>query len=165
VTSVIEREAVVATLKVYAGGQKKVLQESGWFDENVVAAGQLRQGKAPSMTAMLTGAALIEVLRPRRSKLLPRHFVLVATPTRVVALKASGGKPESAGDYEIRITEGEEASFPRDRVKLTDLPEGDQSKGGILEIESDDGVEQILVARPNLQGDRDTDELIGLLSG
>jgi hypothetical protein len=154
----------VATLKVYSGGQKQVLQESGWFDEQVVAAGQLRQGKAPSMTAMLTGAALIEVLRPRRSKLLPRHFVLVATPKRIVALKASGGSPEG-GDYEINIEEGEEASFPRGRVKLTDLPEGDQSKGGILEIETDDGLERIPVARPNLNGDANTDELIGLLSG
>jgi hypothetical protein len=117
-----------------------------------------------SRAAMLTGTAVIEVLQPRRSKLLPRHFVLVATPERVVALKASGGSPEG-GDYEIRITEGEEASFPRGRVKLADLPEGDQSKGGILEIETDDGLERIPVARPNLNRDPNTDELIAVLSG
>jgi hypothetical protein len=42
------------------------------------------------MAAMVTGLALVEVLRPRRSKLLPRQFVLAAPGERLVAFKALG---------------------------------------------------------------------------
>ena len=143
----------------HAGGIRDALNHSGWLQEPVVAAGQLRQGKAPSMAAMLTGGALIEVLRPRRSKLLPRHFVLAVTPDRVVAFKAVGGSPENRSEYVLRIKPGEEASFSRAEVTLSDLPEGDQSKGGVMSI----GGAQFPVSRPNLNGDPNTDELIALL--
>ena len=140
---------------------KLYLNDSGWVEGDVIAAGQLRQGKAPSMAAMLTGLALIEVLRPRRSKLLPRHFVMAVTADEVIAFKASGGRPEESGaPYEVSIREGIEARFPRTSVSLADLPEGEKSKGGILTIDG----ESFPVARPNLNGDPNTDELIAVLS-
>src|SRR4051794_5012073 len=58
---------------------KRRLNESGWLADEVVAAGLLRQGKAPSMLAMITGAALVEVLRRRRAKALPREIALAVT--------------------------------------------------------------------------------------
>jgi hypothetical protein len=141
---------------------KLAIDDAGWLEEEVVAAGQLRQGKAPSMAAMITGVALIEVLRPRRSKLLPRHFVLAVTATEVVAFKASGGSGEdSSSVYKVRIREGIEARFPRDAVSLSDIPEGEKSKGGIMTING----ESFPVARPNLNGDPNTDELMAVLAG
>jgi hypothetical protein len=141
---------------------KEALNESGWIEGEVVAAGQLRQGKAPSMGAMISGAALWEVLRPRRSKLLPRHFVMALTADRAIAFKAVGGSPQSgsSADYTIRVKSGEEASFARSEVSLSDLPEGPESKGGIMTIRG----ESFPVGRPNLNGDPNTDELIALLA-
>ena len=89
-----------------AGAIKRTLNESGWLEGEVLAAGQLRQGKTPSLVAMITGWALVELLRPRRSKSLPRQFVLAVTAGRVVAFKASGGG-DSASNYEVRISPGE----------------------------------------------------------
>jgi hypothetical protein len=150
------------TLTTHPEGIKRTVRESGWVEEEVLAAGQLRQGRAPTTLAMVTGVALFEVLRPRRSKLLPRHFVMVLTPERAVAFRASGGSPESgAGSYELRIRPGEAASFPRASVRISDLPDGPRSKGGIMSI----GTERFPVARPNLNGDSNTDELIDLLRG
>jgi hypothetical protein len=145
-----------------AGALTYALNESGWIEGTVLAAGQLRQGKAPSMAAMVTGAALWEVLRPRRSKLLPRHFVMALTADRAIAFKAVGGSPKggSASDYTIRIKSGEEASFARSEVSMSDLPEGPASKGGIMSIRG----QSFPVGRPNLTGDPNTDELIALLS-
>ncbi len=73
-----------------AGALTRAPNESGWLEDEVIAAGHCRQGKAPSLAATITGTALIQVLRPRRSKLLPRQFVLAATADRLVALKPSG---------------------------------------------------------------------------
>jgi hypothetical protein len=114
------------------------------------------------MASMVSGAALWEVLRPRRSKLLPRHFVMALTADRAVAFKAVGGSPESgsAGDYTIRIKSGEEASFARSEVRLSDLSEGAESKGGTMTIRG----ESFPVGRPNLNGDPSTDELIAVLA-
>lgn len=143
------------------GAIKGALAESGWLGgEEILAAGQLRQGKAPSTAAMITGAALIEVLRPRRSKSLPRHFVLAVTPSRVVAFKASGGTGEGQRHYVLRIRDPIAAEWPRDQVSMRDLAEGEQSKGGTLHI----GSESIPVARPNLSGETNTDELLATLS-
>jgi hypothetical protein len=151
------------TLKVEtanAGAVKEAIQEAGWLDgEPVIAAGQLRQGKAPSMLAMLTGSAVVEVVRPRRSKALPRHFVLAVTDERVVAFRASGGKSDN-GPYVLRIREGIEGSWERAGVKLTQLEEGEKSRGGVLLI----GGESIPVARPNLTGEPNTDELLATLA-
>src|SRR4051794_8472817 len=94
------------------------------LDEPVIAAGELRQGKAPSMLQMDLGTALMEVLRPPRSKLLPRRFVLAATETRVVAFKAWGGSAEDGDDYGIALRPGVRASFARDEVELRDLTDG-----------------------------------------
>lgn len=139
---------------------KDALNASGWLDEPVLAAGQLRQGKKPSMMGMILGYALIEVLRPRRSKKLPRHFVLAITPTRLVAYKAAGGSGEdSDSPYTMHVREAEVASFPLGAVALTDLPEGSSSKGAIMEIDG----ERFPVSRPNLNGEPSTDELIDLL--
>lgn len=154
----------MGAIKVHTEGSmalKEAVAASGWIDGEVVAVGQLRQGKAPSTLGMVTGAALIEVLRPRRSKLLPRHFALVVTPTEVLAFKASGGSPEHGGDYEMRIQDSVEGRWPRSEVRLTDLEDGRSSKGGILEVAG----ESIPVARPNLSGDPSTDELLGVLAG
>src|SRR5262245_43945671 len=79
---------------------KNALVENGWIAEPVLAAGDLRQGKEPSLVSMITGTALIEVLRPRRSKAVPKHFVLALTPDRVVAFAAVGGGDED-GPYEV----------------------------------------------------------------
>lgn len=142
------------------GALKNALNESGWLGEEVVAAGQLRQGKAPSTLAMVTGMALIELWRPRRTKLLPRHFVLALTRDRMVVFKATGGKGNGSPVYGVRIQPGEEASFPLEQVSITDLPKGDQSKGGTMHLNG----EAFPVCRPNLNGDPNTDELIGVLA-
>ena len=145
------------------GAFKQALNQSGWIDGEVIAAGQLRQGKALSMMGMITGTALIELARPRRSKSLPRHFVLAATADRVVAFKASSlVMGEDTGPEMVRIKQGECGSWPRASVRLIDLPDGAQSKGGTLELE---GTERLPVARPNLDGDPNTDELLELLGG
>lgn len=144
------------------GAIKRALNESGWIDGEVIAAGQLRQGKAPTMASMITGTALAEVVRPRRSKSLPRHFVLAATADRIVALKAAGGASQETGPYVLRIQSGEVASWPRASVRLLDLTDGARSTGGTLELA---GTERLPVSRPNLNGDPDTDELIDLLGG
>jgi hypothetical protein len=143
-----------------AGAIKEAIERAGWLEgEQVLAAGQLRQGKVPSTVAMLTGLAVFEVIRPRRSKQLPRHFVLAVTPERVVAFRASGGRRESDSTYRIRIRPGIEGSWDRAGTKLTQLAEGERSKGGVLLIAG----ESIPVARPNLNGEPNTDELLATL--
>jgi hypothetical protein len=150
-----------------AGELKRALNASGWLEDEVFAAGHFRQGKNPSMAAMITGTALIEVLRPRRSKLVPRQFVLAATADRLVAFKALGVGIGETTDidyrYEVKIRPGEKGSFPRAEVNLTDLPEGVESEAGTLVI----GGERIPVTRPapSASGDPDTDELVELLAG
>ena len=141
---------------------KLALNDSGWIEEEVVAAGQLRQGKAPSMAAMLTGVALLEVVRPRRSKLLPRHFVMAVTASEVFAFKATGGSgEESSSVYTVNIREEVVNRYPRDAITLTGLEEGEKSKGAIMTVDG----ESFPVARPNLNGDPNTDELIAVLAG
>jgi hypothetical protein len=142
-----------------SGAIKRALNESGWLEDEVIAAGQLRQGKAPSTVALLTGLALIELLRPRRSKSLPSTFVLAVTADRVVAFKAGGGG-DSDSNYETRIKPGERGSWPRELVRLLDLPKGVKSMGGTLEL---GGQERIPVARSNMNSDPSTDELMYLL--
>ena len=155
--------ATVTVASAPPGAIKQALNQSGWVDGEVIAAGQLRQGKAPSMAGMITGTALIELARPRRSKSLPRHFVLAATADRVVAFKASSlVMGEDTGPEMVKIKPGEAGSWPRASVRLVDLPDGAASKGGTLELE---GSERLPVWRPNLDGDPNTDELLELLGG
>jgi hypothetical protein len=93
------------------GALKRAINSKGWVPEEVLAAGQLRQGKNPSMTAMLTGTALIEVMR-KRSKLVPRHFVLAATDDRVIAYKAWGSGDEDSDLYHASFKNNEAGSWP-----------------------------------------------------
>jgi hypothetical protein len=93
---------------------------------------------------------LIDLLRRRRSKSLPRQFVLAVTADRVVAYKASGGG-DSESNYEVRIAPGECGSWPRASVWIA---------GETLEL---DGVERIPVARSNMNRDPNTDELLEVL--
>ncbi len=145
------------------GAIKQALNQAGWLDDEVVVAGHLRQGKAPTIAAMMTGTALIELARPRRSKSLPRHFVLAATADRIVAFKASGYiLGEGTGPYMLKIKQGECGSWPRASVRIVDLPDGPHSDGGTLELA---GAERLAVSRPNLDGDPNTDELLELLGG
>jgi hypothetical protein len=139
------------------GAFKRSLNESGWLADEVVAAGLLRQGKEPSLLGLVTGLALVEMVRPRRSKTLPREFVLAVTADRAVAF-ALGLLKEGDGTAEtvvVKIKPGERGSWPRELVRLI---EGGKSKGGTLEL---GGVERIPVA---WDGDESTDELIELLS-
>jgi hypothetical protein len=138
------------------------LNSEGPLEEDVIAAGHLRQGKAQKLIALILGYGLIEILRPRRSKLLPRHFVLALTETELVAFKASagGGGAESSSEYTVDMSEEVWARYPREGVTLTDLPEGEKSQGGILTING----ESFPICRPNLNRDPNTDEFIAVLS-
>jgi hypothetical protein len=128
--------------------------------EEVLAAGQLRQGRIPSMIAMLTGTALIEVLRPRRSKSLPKAFTLAVTPSRVVAFACVGvSEDEDGTNYHVVVRSKERGSWPRVAVSIEGF--GRERKGeGWLTV----GGERVPVCRPNLDGDPETDALVGLLA-
>jgi hypothetical protein len=142
----------------------RALNERGWLDQEVLAAGELRQGKEPSLFGMVTGLALVELYGPRRSKVLPRHFVLAVTADRVVAFTARGGADGEDGDgtYRLWIRPGVRASWPLESVRLVDFSEGSGSSGGSLVL---DGIERIPVYRPNPDADPSTDELLGVLAG
>jgi hypothetical protein len=131
------------------------LNESGWLSGEVIATGVLRQGKAPSLAALVTGLALIELVRPRPSKALPREFALAVTADRVVAFAMSPWKEgDGTTDRVVKIKRGERGSWPRESVRIIDLPDG---KNRSLELA--DG-ERIPVTG---DGDQSTDELIELL--
>jgi hypothetical protein len=145
------------------GAIKEALAESGWVGEQVLAAGDLRQGKEPTVLSMVTGLVLIELLRPRRSKALPRHFVLAVTKERVVAFGAVGGGDDSVdnGPYELSIRPGERGAWPRESVRLTDLGEGSRSRAATLVLGA---MERVPVWRSNpTRRDPSTDELLELL--
>jgi hypothetical protein len=133
------------------------LNQSGWLDDEVLAAGLLRQGKTLSVLGILTGLALIEVLRPRRSKFLPREFVLAVTADRVVAFAlTSWSEGDASGTtVAVKIKRGERGSWPRELVRLTDRASSPVSTGGILEL---GGVERLPVMA------EDADELLEVLS-
>jgi hypothetical protein len=139
------------------GAFKRRLNESGWLADEVIAAGVLRQGKAPSLLALLTGLALIEALRPRRSKSLPREFALAVTADRVVAFAMSPWtEGDGTTDRVVKIKRAEGGSWARELVRI-DLPKASESKDGTLEFA---GLERFPVMR---DGDQSTDELIELL--
>jgi hypothetical protein len=114
---------------------KRRLNESGWLADEVVAAGLLRQGKAPSMLAMITGTALVEVLRRRRAKALPREITLAVTADRVVAYTMSAwSEGDDVVGHVAKITRGEIGSWPRGSVEMRDLYGRGGSKGGTLQL-------------------------------
>jgi hypothetical protein len=83
--------------------------------EEVIAAGEMRQGRKPSMAPMLTGTAPIELSGPRRSKSVPKHFVLALTPTRAVAYGCVGVADDEDGEnYRAIIRDKEHGSWPRE---------------------------------------------------
>jgi len=114
-------------------GESMKSQVEAKTGEAVIAAGRLRQGRTPSMTAMVTGAALFEVMRARRSKTLPRSFVLAVTAHPVVVRKEAG-------------------SWPREGVTAA-IPAGEQD--GTLRLAG----ESIAINRPNLVDDPETNAL------
>jgi hypothetical protein len=140
------------------GAFKRRLNESGWLADEVIAAGVLRQGKAPSLPALVTGLALVEVLRPRRSKRLPREFLLAVTADTVVAFAMSPwAEGDGTTDRVVKIKRAEHGSWARESVRI-DLTKPGESKDGTLELA---GVERFPVMQ---DGDQSTDELIELLS-
>jgi hypothetical protein len=144
-------------------GVRRALNASGWLEE-VIAAGELRQGKEPSLLSMIIGTALIEVLRPRRSKSLPRNFALAVTAERVVAFRAYtvGEGVDGAGPFTLSIRPGERGSWPREAVRLVDPPAGKAPTCGTLVL---DDRERVPVFRPSSDTDPSTDELLELLAG
>jgi hypothetical protein len=141
------------------GEFKRRLNESGWLADEVIAAGMLRQGKSPSLLAMITGWALIEVLRPRRSKSLPREFALALTADRVVIFAMSRwSEGDGETEYVVKVKRDERGSWRRELVRLTDLPGGGDSTDRMVELA---GMEPFPVT---WNGDQSADELIELLS-
>ncbi len=140
-------------------GMKEQAQEK--LGEEILAAGELRQGKPPSMAAMISGAAVFDLLKPRKTKSLPKHFVLAVTPDRAAAFKAFNSSDEDNTDHRVILRGDAEGTWPRGDVSMTGLTEGVESKGGTLVL----GGEQIQVSRTVLNGDPETDELFALLGG
>jgi hypothetical protein len=138
------------------GAVARRLNESGWLSDEVIAAGALRQGKAPSLLTAVTGLVLIELAR-RRSKSLPREFVLAATAERVVAFAMSAEGTDGTTTV-VKIRRGELSSWPRELVRLLELTDGLFTRGATLELA---GVERFPVTS---DGDDSTSELFELLS-
>lgn len=118
-------------------GFKRRLNQSGWFDEEVVAAGMLTQGRAQSLLSLLTGWALVEVVRGRRCKSLSRDFCVVVTADRVVALAISASAEGGEGaDVIVQVKRGERGSWSRGSVRIDldnrNLKSG--QKGGTLDL-------------------------------
>jgi hypothetical protein len=136
-------------------GETMVAQMEERTGEEVIAAGHLRQGRKPSMVAMITGTALIGLAKPRRSKELPRQFCLAVTPARVVAYACIGVADDEDGtNFHVVVRGKERASWPREAVAF----EGTPAEGALVV-----GGERIPVCQPNLNGDPETDELLAAL--
>ena len=117
----------------------------GKIGEEVMAAAEFHQGKPPSMAAMLTGLALIDLIRPRRSKALPKRFLLAVTADRVIAFRGLGISDEDGNDQGAYIR-SEFASWPRDQVSVAAVPGEDESKAFVLEVAG----ERVPVFSPSL---------------
>jgi hypothetical protein len=158
----LEKHITAGTLPVEwqrPGAFKRALNESGWLADQVVAAGMVTQGKTHSLFRMITGLALLEVLRPRRSKTLPREFVLAVTADRVVALALSPWK-EGVGDNVdvVKIKNEQRGSWRRGHVRVIDPTVGRVQNGGTLELAGEEQFPFIW------SGDDSTAELIELLN-
>ena len=152
---------------VEAGGFKRRLNASGWFDEEVVAGGLITQGKAHSLLSMMLGwGALLELGRARRNKSLPREFCLAVTPTRVVALATSacaeGSGSELSGDVIVKVKREPVRTWRRGEVRAE--PDGRRLRtgysGGTLELGDAKGF-PVTWDHDHV----DTQELIALLEG
>jgi hypothetical protein len=137
------------------------LNESGWLADEVIAAGVLEQGKPPSLLAATTGVALVQLARARRSKSLPREFVLAVTADRVVAFATSPwkeGDPSTDSVAAMTIKPGERGAWPRGSVRLTDPYKRLRTQGATLQLPGEEPLAVIC------DGDRGTAELVELLS-
>jgi len=158
----LEKHVTAGTLPVEwqrPGAFKRALNESGWLADPVVAAGTVTQGKTQSLFRMITGLALLEVLRPRRSKTVPKEFVLAVTADRVIALALSPWK-EGVGDSVdvVKIKNEQRGSWRRGLVRVIDPTTGRVQNGGTLDLA---GEEQFPFT---WDGDDSTAELIELLN-
>jgi hypothetical protein len=127
--------------------------------EEVLAAGEMRQGSKPSMASMLTGTALIGLARPRRSKSVPKHFVLALTPTRAVAYGCVGVADDEDGEnYRVIVRDKQQGSWPREGVRFEGLP--GREGHGTLDLAG----EKVEVFRPSTVDDAETDALIEALA-
>jgi hypothetical protein len=117
------------------GAFTRSLNASGELDDEAIAVGTLTQGKPRSVLALLTGVALIDLARPRRSKTLPREFALAVTADRVVAFAMSAwAEGDENTTRVVKIKRGERGSWPRELVRIID-PHGNRLvKGGTLEV-------------------------------
>jgi hypothetical protein len=139
---------------------KRRLNQSGWFDDEVLAAGMLSQGKAQSLLSLVTGWALVEMVRGRRCKSLSRDFCLAVTADRVVALAISAVAEGGEGtDVIVKVKRGERGSWSRGSVRIDldnrNLKSG--QKGGTLDLA---GLERFPV---NWEGSSE-EELVELLN-
>jgi hypothetical protein len=143
---------------------KRRLNQSGWFEEEVLAGGLLTQGKAQSLLSMATGWALVEMARGRRCKSLPREFCVAVMPSRVVTLGMSpwseGGGGEGSTDAVVKVKREEIGSWSRGslRIDLDNRKLRSGLKGGTLDL---GGLEQFPV---NWSADTQTDEMVALLA-
>ena len=140
------------------GAFKRRLNESGWLADEVVAAGWMQQGKPSTMLAMVTGKALIDLARSRRSKSLPREFVLAATRDRIVAYQMSA-MADGDGDttVAVKVKPGERGAWSRASVRLLSVEGSGDRKTATLDVAG----EQIPVW---WDSDPSTDEFVELLS-
>jgi hypothetical protein len=139
---------------------KRRLNASGWFDEEIVAAGLLTQGKTHSLMSMVTGWALVELARARKSKSLPREFCVAVTADRVIALALSPWSEGGEGDdVVVKVKREERGSWPRGSVRID--PDGRKhgfgQKGGMLDLA---GLERF----PVNWADDSSDEMVELLA-
>lgn len=120
--------------------------------EPILAVAQLRQGAAPSRLAMLSGFALLELCRPRRSKTLPRYFAILVTEQRVLFYKSWGSGEDD--DFVLHLRGSAVAEFPRSSVHVED--------GAALVVNG----ERIPVFCPNMTngGDPDAKATLELLA-
>jgi hypothetical protein len=141
------------------GAFKRALNESGWLDEEVIAAGLVTQGKTQSLFRMMTGLALLEVLHPRRCKSLPKEFTLAVTGNRIIAFKMNPWKEGTEDSVTaVKVKNEQLGSWSRGGVRVTDASSGRVQNGGTLDFI---GTEQFPFT---WSGDDSTNELIELLS-
>jgi hypothetical protein len=142
-----------------ANSYRNGINEAGWIDGHILAAGYLRQGTVPSKWAG-NWPGMINLLRPRRSKKLPREFLLALTGTEVLVFKVTGvGGSEAAAFSWIKILEGVAFRCPIESVSISDLPEGEKSRGATLTIEG----ESFPVIQAIREGDPNTEPLFAML--
>lgn len=91
--------------------------------EEVLACGQLRQGRPPSMVGMVTGTALIGFLKPRGARDLPKSFLLAVTEDRVVAIRGWALSDDEYGGDTGAYIKGVAASWPRGAVGVKGIAE------------------------------------------